>query len=143
MKYLKRFSALLEQSNQSLTDDEVEELKDFCESSLAYLLDDGYEVYIQRECNVGFHVVFGLPGPEDSEYFYWNDVKDYYIPFLKLLSRRYKLGTYPWRYHNNKSGNVFFNSDNSEYYTVDQVINDENDIIEYIWGINIKVVDKL
>ena len=133
MKHLKRY-------NEGLTDDEVEELKDFCESSLAYLLDDGYDVYIQREWNVGFHVVFGLPGTEDSEYFYWNDIKDHYIPFLQLLSRRYKLGTYSV---NDKSGNVFFNSDNSEYYTVDQVINDENDIIENIWGINVKVVDKL
>ena len=80
MKHLKRF-------NESLTDDEVEELKDFCESSLAYLLDDGYYVYIQREWNVGFHVLFGLP----NDNFFWNDVKDYYIPFLQLLSRRYKL----------------------------------------------------
>lgn len=133
MKHLKRF-------NEGLTDDEVEELKDFCESSLAYLLDDGYDVYIQREWNVGFHVVFGLPGPEDSEYFYWNDIKDYYIPFLQLLSKRYKLGTYSV---NGKSGNVFFNSDNSAYYTVEQVINDENDTIENIWGINIKVIDKI
>ena len=133
MKHLRRY-------NEGLTDDEVEELKDFCESSLAYLLDDGYDVYIQREWNVGFHVVFGLPGTEDSEYFYWNDVKDYYIPFLKLLSRRYKLGTYSV---NGKSGNVFFNSDNSAYYTIDQVINDENDTIENIWGINVKVVGKL
>lgn len=132
MKHLRRY-------NEGLTDDEVEELKDFCESSLAYLLDDGYDVYI-REWNVGFHVVFGLPGTEDSEYFYWNDVKDYYIPFLKLLSRRYKLGTYSV---NGKSGNVFFNSDNSAYYTIDQVINDENDTIENIWGINVKVVGKL
>jgi hypothetical protein len=134
MKHLRRY-------NENLTDDEVEELKDFCESSLAYLLDDGYDVYIQREWNVGFHVIFCKPGTEDSEDFYWNDIKDYYIPFLQLLSRRYKLGTYSV---NGKSGNVFFNSDNTSYCTLQQVIDDDLPAIVHdgIWGINVKVIGK-
>lgn len=37
MKHLKKF-------NESLQPDEVNELKEFCETSLAYLLDDGYNV---------------------------------------------------------------------------------------------------
>ena len=41
MKHLKRF-------NESLNDNEVDELRDFCETSLAYLLDEGYQVDINK-----------------------------------------------------------------------------------------------
>jgi len=37
MKHLKKF-------NESLQPNEVDELKDFCETSLAYLLDDGIKL---------------------------------------------------------------------------------------------------
>lgn len=39
MKYLKKF-------NESLQADEVEQLKQFCETSLAYLLENGYNILI-------------------------------------------------------------------------------------------------
>jgi hypothetical protein len=135
MKHLRRY-------NESLTEDEVDELTEFCETSLAYLLDDGYEVFVQREWNVGFHVIFKL---EDSEDFYWNDIKDYFIPFLQLLSRRYKFGIYAALGNSRRkgiSGEVYINADNPSFYTVEQVINDENDTIENISSINVKVIGK-
>ena len=129
MKHLKRF-------NESLTDNEVEELKDFCESSLVYLLDDGYDVYIQREWNVGFHVLFGLP----NDNFLWNDVKDYYIPFLQLLSRRYKLGNYG--HGHGHDSEVYFQGP-VECVPVERVINDELPSSYSLWGISVKVISKI
>ena len=142
MKHLKRF-------NESLTDDEVEELKEFCESSLAYLLDGGYEIDVQREWNVGFHLILRLPGTEDSDEFYWDDVKDYYIPFLQLLSKRYKLGTYSKRKEKGTLGDVYFMGCGkycqTTYCTVEKVINDDiPKRVDYgVCSINVKVIDKI
>jgi len=174
MKYLKRYSAihsLLEQSNEGLSEDDFTELKEFCDNSLAYLLDDGYEIKLRRDrIQTGYnyyedgYMVVTLHFPGDNyntndsyattKEFHWNDVKDYYIPFLQLLSRRYKLGTYTHnRSMNNgmhgETGDVFFDADRildrfipSTYCKLEQVINDEVDV-DTIWGIDVKVVDKI
>lgn len=172
MKYLKRYSAIhsvLEQSSD-LSEDDFTELKEFCDNSLAYLLDDGYEIKLRRDriqtgyggYDEGYMVVsLYLSGDEyntSNSYsmmeFHWNDVKDYYIPFLQLLSRRYKLGTYTHsRSMNNgmhgETGDVFFEADRildrfipSTYCKLEQVINDEIDV-DTIWGIDVKVIDKI
>jgi len=44
MKYLKKF-------NESLSSDFTLDLKEFCESYLAYLLDEGFEVDVQHRYN--------------------------------------------------------------------------------------------
>jgi hypothetical protein len=87
MKHLKRF-------NESVTQ---EELQDFCESSLAYLMDEGFTIKIygpddprrplpKRQFNIWIHK------DNAKEFFKWDDVKDYYIPLLQLLSNRYDIG---------------------------------------------------
>ena len=56
MKHLKKFSAmhsLLEQSNESLN---KEELQDFCDTYLAYLLDEGYSI-VSTEIGFGEYVL--------------------------------------------------------------------------------------
>ena len=140
MKHLKRF-------NESLNDNEVDELRDFCETSLAYLLDEGYQVDINKyiaprdEWSDGFEVDLILPD-DDEIYskgnFLWNDVKDYYIPFLKLLSRRYKLGHYGYDHDDE----VYFKGP-IEFTTVGQVISDELPSSYQLYGIGIKVIDKI
>jgi hypothetical protein len=90
MKHLKRF-------NESLTQ---EELQDFCESSLAYVIDEGFTVKIYgRELSEDRrrgYIPYGqfniwLHKDNAKEFFKWDDVKDYYIPFLQLLSNRYEI----------------------------------------------------
>ena len=133
MKHLRKF-------NEGLNDNEVDELKDFCETSLAYLLDEGYQVDINEykaprdEWNDGFVVDLILP----NDNFLWNDVKDYYIPFLQLLSRRYKLGHYGY----DDVDEVYFKGP-VEFTTVEQVINDELPSSYSLWGIGIKVIDTI
>jgi hypothetical protein len=143
MKHLKKF-------NESLQSDEVDELKDFCETSLAYLLDDGYNVSLSIRDQVKYpgrnHIIVSLGLPEENyavgyQKFNWNDVKDYYIPFLQMLQRRYELLPY---LDDTAHIYVCFNTTSGlRYLSLDQVINDKTGLDYPIWGINIKIVDKI
>ena len=112
MKHLKRF-------NESLQLKELEDLMDFAENCLAYLLDEGFELELVdrygREPNdpsfdqgmLSRHYApeyywIDLYGPfitQPDEYgavpndrsYSWDQIKDYYIPFLKLINARYVL----------------------------------------------------
>ena len=122
-----------------------EELKDFCETSLAYLLDEGYDISVTLRDEVRLSdkhilVTLGLKGqePKPWELYYWNDVKDYYIPFLQMLVRRYELLAYP-------TGYLAFNTKRGVFYLpLEQVINDEvSQVFDCpMWGINIRIIGK-
>lgn len=103
MKHLRKF-------NEGLSSNEFDELKEFSENCFAYLLDEGFELELVdrygREPNDPSY-------DEDTEYFWvdlygpsitqpdeygavpkdrsysWDQIKDYYIPFLKLINARY------------------------------------------------------
>lgn len=86
MKYLKSF-------NEN-TENFKEELLDFCESNLAYLLD---EAELQVIPNAGgwseLHLVrILLDEPKN-----WNEIKDYMIPFLTRLIAKYEISNLPFR----------------------------------------------
>jgi len=86
MKYLKPF-------NEN-TENFKEELLDFCESNLAYLLD---EAELQVIPNAGgwseLHLVrILLDEPKN-----WNEIKDYMIPFLTRLIAKYEISNLPFR----------------------------------------------
>ena len=84
MKHLKKF-------NESMS---KEDLQDFCESSLAYLMDEGFTIKVMcsRPLSTLHTGEFNIWLQKDKEFFKWDEVKDYYIPFLKLLSNRYDIG---------------------------------------------------
>ena len=143
MKHLRPFN----ESKENL----VEDLQDFCETSLAYLLDDGYNVSLSVRDQVKYpgvnHIVVSLGLPNENydaigyQKFNWNDVKDYYIPFLQMLQRRYELLPY---LDDTAHIYVCFNTTSGlRYLSLDQVINDKTGLDYPIWGINIKIVDKI
>ena len=92
MRYIKRYN---EDNSAGLT---KEEIQDFCETHLAYLMDDGLKISVSELLR--FH-------PSSSEYkvtlsfrrFYdshgmnkkWIDLKDQVIPFLTHLRNEYDL----------------------------------------------------
>jgi hypothetical protein len=85
MKYLKRFN----ESN-------YEDIKDFCETSLAYLVDKGYDVKVVKvgkNQNEYFHITikyqYGVNEPKKEKR--WVEIKDLFIPFYKILTRRYTI----------------------------------------------------
>jgi len=80
MKHLKRFN---ENNNE-------EDLKDFCETHLAYLLDDyNFELYVDDINDDSMRSLSdsGQIRIENTEGFKWDDIKDYFIPFLKQLDK--------------------------------------------------------
>lgn len=76
MKHLKRY-------NESISNDDV---LDFCETGLAYLLDDGVIVKVsdyyeeEKEVQILFY-----------DKMTWNECKDQVIPFLTRLINKYEL----------------------------------------------------
>jgi len=118
MKYLRSF-------NESITDD----LEIFCKENLAYLIDEGFKVNVDRthkEVKIRIHN-FYFP---NWTKFTWDDVKDDVIPFLEILSDKYNFFedikfVSEDQYHN------YFNLE----YKYDDVINENfslNEDLEWI-----------
>ena len=98
MKYLKKFFESFGDKNI------IEELQNFCNENLAYLLDEGYQVRViwTPNCNA-WRLVFEKVKREaahlrDSERinsFYWREVKDDFLPFFEMLDSNYEIcGTF-------------------------------------------------
>lgn len=87
MKHLKKF-------NESMS---KEDLQDFCENCLAYLIDEGFTINVYTHGDPRSDLPKGESNiwlQKGKEFFKWDEVKNYYIPFLKLLSNRYDIGSF-------------------------------------------------
>jgi hypothetical protein len=87
MKYLRSIF-------ERLTDDEYYELKEECETYLAYLLDDDFEVDMSKELWNNGAELFDIDIRNDNDRFLWDDVKDQVIPLIELFRKghfKYKL----------------------------------------------------
>ena len=104
MKHLRKF-------NEGLSSSEFNELKEFTENCLVYLLDKDFEVKFSDrlgndENDSSFLVDsdyfwIDLCGPKDDESnwslfrdsidYSWDEVKDYYIPFIRLIKFHFLL----------------------------------------------------
>lgn len=87
MKYLRKF-------NEGVS---TEDIRDFCESSFVYLMDEGFTIKIFSSDDPRTSLPKGqfniwLQKDNARSFFKWDDVKDYYIPFLQLLDNRYDIG---------------------------------------------------
>jgi hypothetical protein len=106
MKHLKRFNESLElkflPGVKVLSPEEIrskrDELRDFCETYLAYLLDEGFELKIYggsqltSNDNVIKHNPFQVSlVKQDKSIFLWQDIINQFLPFLKFLKDNYNL----------------------------------------------------
>lgn len=94
MKHLRRF-------NESI--DDKNDLYEFCEGYLAYLLDDSsFELDVFNTVDVDVIISMAICltryGRRKGRYlktgqieFTWSEIKDYYIPFLHILNKEYKI----------------------------------------------------
>jgi hypothetical protein len=78
MKHLRRF-------DESLKD----ELQDFCDTYLAYLIDEGFKVRISKFEGDDYHQI--MLGTSEPRNFLWSEVKDQVLPFLHFLFKDYEL----------------------------------------------------
>jgi len=94
MRYLKRYNEAKSRKFGFMAkpeEGELDELKDFCETGLAYLVDEDFVVEVSNDyTHKNFHISILKEG---SKYkgFTWEEVKDYFIPFLTHLSRNYSI----------------------------------------------------
>jgi hypothetical protein len=132
MKHLKRFNESFEQQMAR------EELQDFCETHLAYLLDEGYEIYVKEDRD---SLLFALTIPSDISTeedpdaceFKWNDIKDHFIPFLIHLNNNYEI---------NGKSQFFTNTPHLtyQYYTIQQMIDDKPSELDcYLYEIEMSI----
>ena len=93
MRYLKTFN-----EGTSFLPEDLNELQYFCETYLAYLIDEGFGIRARHgsrkdRARVEFYKEDHIhPVP-----FNWDDVKDHYIPFYQMLSKEYDIDTTPSR----------------------------------------------
>ena len=91
MKYLKR---IFESDLYNQVDEQG--LMDFSETYLAYLLDDeSFKLQVRDTGSDWESYIIWLDRKDKSKSlrFYWNDIKDSYIPFVKMLESQYDLNT--------------------------------------------------
>jgi hypothetical protein len=95
MRYLKTFESV----------DFEKDLRDFCETYLAYLLDDGdFELSVIWQGSIynvvtpdkDYHIIKICKLDYSDSYtratgFNWLQVKDYFIPFLHMLNNKYSI----------------------------------------------------
>ena len=97
MKYIKLFEAF-----DRLSRDQKAELQDYCETNLAYLIDEGFRIRIGQNLvmNSEDHNKISIQITKkdsadtsdiDREDFLWKDVKDQLIPFVLRLEKIYDI----------------------------------------------------
>jgi hypothetical protein len=127
MRYIKPF-------NEAVGDTFAQDLKDFCEMNLAYLMDEELDISIML-VRGGLGLSFKLTLVLDDNPRLWNDIKDHMIPFLTRLSNQYELRSFP--INNRKNVTIEVTRDleaarqnwphrkTSLYYEVPRLINDD------------------
>lgn len=123
----------------------MEELKDFCESNLIYLIDDGftlefvdtseyYRAYKKDFRGINVRISKYSSDGHLIGYFNWNDIKDYYIPFLVRISNEYKIYD---------KCLISLEYGRAQLISYDDLLRDRIDLDKSIKSISIKVGDKL
>jgi len=94
MKFILEFNPW----KDKLSNYEIEDLKDFCNGYLVYLIDEEYFIKTHQNINLSSKNEFGITkititnGEFPKRYdFRWEDVKDYMIPFFVGLSKSYNI----------------------------------------------------
>ena len=112
MKHLKRF-------NENI---DTQELKEFVEDCLVYLLDEGFIIDVEPAFKEpgSYDVVLSIKGVGPN----WDKLSDHYIPFLQLLSKKYHLSDAN-KFIEDKQVKVGSNYSGTTYYSYDEVLNDK------------------
>ena len=133
-----------EQINESLS--QTEEIKDFCDTHLAYLTDDNFSINY-AEHSGGNVTELTIKTLSVTQIFTWDEVKDHFIPFLHMLSKEYKLFNFHFEDYDCKNNEficfqTFMGS--KHYYSYDDVISDNIDTDQFtkrcgLYSIKLKI----
>jgi hypothetical protein len=125
-------------------EEQIEALKDLCDTNLAYLKDENFIVRFVQSRPDSFYIYIGLDGFNSSgirDYFSWATVKDHLIPFFHYLVKDFKIQDTA-KGHNPR-GISFVSYDSTgtvnEHIDVDEILNDEIANDTQIAGLSIYV----
>ena len=136
-----------EQINESLS--QTEEIKDFCDTHLAYLTDDNFSINYAEHYG-GNVTELTIKTLSVTQIFTWDEVKDHFIPFLYMLSKEYKLFNFHFEDYDCKNNEfICFQTfmDSKHYYSYDDVISDNIDTYQFtkrygLYSIKLKIGKK-
>ena len=120
---------------------------------MAYLIDDDFSIetnlYGLDPVSVSFVLIRRFSGEVEPILFSWGDVKDYYIPFLQMLQRKYNVinsSKAPSSITNSEVQIVIKTSEHglsdSVYYTLYEVLEDKINPYDKIVFIKILITEK-
>ncbi len=87
MRYIKRF-------NETLIDDRIEvsnNIESFCRDYLSYILDENKSMSMDVDGVFGEESSYYKFNIWDKDTFYWDDIKDTFIPFLQMFIKEYSI----------------------------------------------------
>lgn len=122
MKYLKKFNETISESDYEIIKDELQTIAN---NYLAYLIDDDFIITVNEDNEVintkftthntysgGFKLNIRKDENTINDFFIFDDIKDYIIPFINYLSEYYDI--YQFRLYNKMFFTYKFN--NLEYF---------------------------
>jgi len=123
---------------------QIEALKDLCDTNLAYLKDDNFIVRFVSSRPDSFYIFIGLDGFNQSgerDYFSWLSVKNHVIPFFHYLLKDFKIQDNTKGINNRGISFVSYGTfnDTNESVEVSQILNDEIEDDKQIAGISIYI----
>lgn len=146
MRYLKEFNESFRAPSSFR-----EEIQEFCENRLAYLIDEDFRIQTNLwdldPVSVSFILIRRFDSQIEPISFSWEDVKDYYIPFLQMLQRKYNvINTSKSPNITNSEVNVVIRpteeSRDSVYYTLYEALEDKINPYDKIVYIKILITEK-
>lgn len=142
MRYLKKFESKWWEKKV-----DKDELKSLAESYLAYLMDEGFQVGInldrhEDDTSVDLHLFkhAGLFSEVDDErdLFYWNDIKDHFIPFITMFMREYTFSALKlYAYHGSNIRTFRLGG------SLENLLNDNFEVPEELREIVISIIRKI
>jgi hypothetical protein len=126
MKYIKLFEDLFEERKKR--EKKRDELQDFCDTYLAYLKDEGFNVYVNPMGNRTEITIYLRDFRYGGNPFEWNNVKDHIIPFLEILRRNYNTNEEVIFYTKSNKGIVATTKQNIQSVVDDNLLDNRTSI---------------
>lgn len=125
-------------------EEQLEALRDLCDTNLAYLKDDNFIVRVVPSRPDSFFVYIALDGFNQNgqrDYFSWLSVKNHLIPFFHYLVKDFTIQDNPKGTNNRGISFVCYDTfnDTNESVKLSQILNDEIEDDKQIEGISIYI----
>lgn len=145
MKYLESFG--------SSTNNNMKDLKRFCQDHLAFLIDEGFSISENTAFAKSTYIIINKPvnvkdnsnntTHSSKSVFQWETIKDHFIPFIHFLNKEYDIYGFIEFDQLDRNWNRTYPNKNYEKvsYTIKEILNDDRDLnqIAAIRNISIRI----